>query len=569
MDTEPTDDEQAKILLDQFGIYDPHLDLPNYYYPTLDLLTYYESQVSSNERLERNKDIIVETLHYADVEISQIKATVGPTLTLFEITPAPGIRVAKIKNLQADLSLRLAADVTIIGPILGKGTMGIELPHLIPDTVSMRLILATEKSIQAHMDLPIAVGRYMDNNPYVADLAKLPHLLVGGATGQGKSVCLNAMLISLLYNKHPSDLKFVLIDVNNLELSLFSRIEHHFLAKLPGQTNAVVTDITNAIQTLQALCLEMDQRYNLLNSAGVRHIREYNLKFINRQLKISEGHCYLPFIVLVIDEFAELLTPDREVELAINRLAQLGRSAGIHLIISTQRPSVKIITGTIKANFTSRISFRVSSSIDSRTVLEVGGAELLNGQGDMLLSDGTELIHLQGALVTTAEVERVCEFIGNQRGYPSAFLLSEHLKENIGSLEFDPDHLDPLFEEAARLVVMHQQGSTSLIQRKLKLGYNRAGRIIDHLEAQGIVGPFDGSKARDVLCGDADQLESHLKGVKPTNAPIVQQEDSVTVPEDQKIEVIKEPEIMPAGLIPVLPAEPEQKRRSFWSRLFK
>jgi S-DNA-T family DNA segregation ATPase FtsK/SpoIIIE len=569
MDTKPNDDVQAKILLNQFGIYDPHLDLPDYYYPTLDLLAKYESQVTSNEKLEINKNIIVETLHYNDVEISQIKATVGPTLTLYEITPAPGVRVAKIKNLQADLSLRLAADVTISGPIPGQGTIGIEVLHLIPDTVSMRSILATEKFIPGHMDLPIAVGKSRDNNPYVADLAKLPHLLIGGATGQGKSVSLNAMLVSLLYNKHPSDLKFVLIDVNKLELSLFSRIERHFLAKLPGQASAVITDIANAIQTLQALCLEMDQRYNLLSSAGVRHIKEYNLNFINRQLSISEGHRYLPYIVLVIDEFAELLTPDREVELAINRLAQLGRSAGIHLIISTQRPSVKIITGTIKANFTSRISFRVSSPIDSRTVLEVGGAELLNGWGDMLLSNGTELIHLQGALVTTAEVERVCEFIGNQRGYSSAFLLPKHLKENISSSEFDPEDLDPLFEEAAKLVVMHQQGSTSLIQRKLKLGYNRAGRLIDQLEAQGVVGPFDGSKARDVLCADADQLESLLKRVYPTNALIVQQEELFIAPEDPKVEVIKETEIKPADLMPVLPVESEQKQRSFWSRLFK
>jgi len=498
----------------QFGNYDPQLDLASYHYPSIDLLENYGDNSTINaETLDINKNKIVETFNYSQIEIDKISAVVGPTLTLYEFIPAPGVKVAKIKSLKDDLALILAAEIKIVGPIPGRGTMGIEVPHLNPALVSIRSLLATEKFQMCDYDLPIALGKTMINAVFIADLAKLPHLLIAGATGQGKSVCLNSILISLLYKKHPSQLKLVLIDTNSLELGLFHKIERHFLAKLPDSTEAIVTDKLKAINTLNGLAIELDHRYNLFKYAGVRQIKEYNRKFIERKLSPNDHHRFLPFIVVVIDEFAELLVGNIDIELVISRLAQLGRAAGIHLIISTQRPSVKIITGTIKANFTARLAFRVTSAIDSRTILDTCGAELLNGYGDMLLSTGTELTHLQGAFTDTTEVERVNEFIGYQRGYAGAFLLP-HYPELSAVHEFDPDDLDPMFEDAARLIVMHQQGSTSLIQRKLKLGYNRAGRIMDQLEAAGVVGPFQGSNAREVNLPDDYALEVFLKNLR-------------------------------------------------------
>jgi len=547
-------------LVEQFGAFDPKLDLANYKYPVLDLLAIPVTELSLDaEVLDAQKKTIVDTLLYNNVRLAQIRATIGPTLTLFEITSAPGVRVAKIKNLEADLALYLAAEVRVTGPIPGKGTMGIEVPHPKADKVMMRSLLATKEFLLADMDLPVALGKTMDNEVYITDLAKLPHLLIAGATGQGKSVCLNALLVSLLYKKHPSEVKFVLIDINQLELSLFHRIERHFLAKLPDEVNAVVTDPVRAIDTLNGLCMELDERYELLKNAGVRHIREYNQKFIDRKLEYAGGHRYLPFIVLVIEEFAELLTPGKGVEIAINRLAQLGRPAGIHLVIATQRPS-KVITGTIKANFTSRLAFRVSSNIDSRTILDASGAEMLKGQGDMLLATGTEIIHLQGVFVDTTEVERIAEFIGAQRGYPCAMLLPEYIskEDQLSNLSFDPDNFDPLFEDCARLIVLHQQGSTSLIQRKLKLGYNRAGRIIDQLEAAKVVGPFDGSKAREVLYIDEYSLELFLSGLKKNSAPVMVPEAIPAHPE-----LVNVPKPAPRGKL-----EPKLKRKGFWGRLF-
>ncbi|SKB38587.1 FtsK/SpoIIIE family DNA translocase [Daejeonella lutea] len=510
------EEKKSSELVEQFGMYDPTLDLSSYKYPPLDLLENYGSnKIAVNaEELEANKNKIVETLNHYNIEIDKIKATIGPTVTLYEIIPAPGVRISKIKNLEDDIALSLAAlGIRIIAPMPGKGTIGIEVPNQHPEMVSMRSVLATEKFQNTTMDLPIALGKTISNEVYIADLSKMPHLLVAGATGQGKSVGINAILVSLLYKMHPSQLKFVLVDPKKVELTLFRKIERHFLAKLPGEEDAIITDTKKVIATLNSLCIEMDQRYDLLKNAHVRNLKEYNQKFISRKLNPNDGHRFLPFIVLIIDEFADLMmTAGKEVETPIARIAQLARAVGIHLVIATQRPSVNIITGTIKANFPARLAFRVLSKIDSRTILDSGGADQLIGRGDMLLSTGSDLIRIQCAFVDTPEVEKVSDFIGAQRGYPSAFMLPEYLDENSESSmkEFDASDRDQFFEEAARLIVMHQQGSTSLIQRKLKLGYNRAGRIIDQLEAAGIVGPFEGSKAREVLIPDEYSLEQFL-----------------------------------------------------------
>lgn len=511
----------ANDLVEKFGEYDPKLDLSGYQYPTLDLLKDYGTgKITINQQeLEGNKNRIVETLRNYSIEIEHIKATIGPTVTLYEIIPKPGVRISKIKNLEDDIALSLAAlGIRIIAPMPGKGTIGIEVPSSTPEMVSMRSILATEKYQKTDMDLPIALGKTISNEVYIADLAKMPHLLVAGATGQGKSVGINAILTSLLFKKHPAELKFVLVDPKKVELSLFKKIERHFLAKLPNEDDAIITDTKKVINTLNSLCIEMDQRYDLLKNAQVRNLKEYNVKFINRRLNPEEGHRFLPFIVLIIDEFADLMmTAGKEVETPIARLAQLARAVGIHLVIATQRPSVNIITGTIKANFPARLAFRVLSKVDSRTILDSGGADQLIGRGDMLLATGSDLIRIQCAFVNTPEVDQISDFIGGQRGYPSAHYLPEYVGENSeggSSSDFDMDSRDPMFEEAARLIVMHQQGSTSLIQRKLKLGYNRAGRIIDQLESAGIVGPFEGSKAREVLYPDEYSLEQYLETLR-------------------------------------------------------
>jgi S-DNA-T family DNA segregation ATPase FtsK/SpoIIIE len=513
------DEVKADGLVEQFGNYDEKLDLSGYQYPNLDLLENYGSnKISVNaDELEANKNKIVETLNHYNIEIDKIKATIGPTVTLYEIIPAPGVRISKIKNLEDDIALSLAAlGIRIIAPMPGKGTIGIEVPNSHPEMVSMRSILNTEKWATNTMDLPIALGKTISNEVFIADLAKMPHLLVAGATGQGKSVGINAILVSLLFKKHPAQLKFVLVDPKKVELTLFNRIERHFLAKLPGEADAIITDTKKVVNTLNSLCIEMDQRYDLLKDAQVRNLKEYNDKFIKRKLSPNNGHRFLPFIVLVVDEFADLMmTAGKEVEAPIARLAQLARAIGIHLVLATQRPSVNIITGTIKANFPARLAFRVLSKIDSRTILDSGGADQLIGRGDMLLSTGSDLIRLQCAFVDTPEVDRISEFIGNQRGYPDAYQLPEYIDETAeqNKADFDPDDRDPLFEDAAQLIVTHQQGSTSLIQRKMKLGYNRAGRIIDQLEAAGVVGPFEGSKAREVLLPDQYALEQFLNNL--------------------------------------------------------
>jgi len=510
------EDKKSEELVEQFGNYDPTLDLSSYKYPHLDLLENYGSnKISVNaEELEANKNKIVETLNHYNIEIDKIKATIGPTVTLYEIIPAPGVRISKIKNLEDDIALSLAAlGIRIIAPMPGKGTIGIEVPNMHPEMVSMRSILATEKFQQTTMDLPIAMGKTISNEVYIGDLSKMPHLLVAGATGQGKSVGINSILVSLLYKKHPSQLKFVLVDPKKVELTLFNKIERHFLAKLPGEADAIITDTKKVINTLNSLCIEMDQRYDLLKDAQVRNLREYNDKFVKRKLNPNNSHRFLPYIVLIVDEFADLMmTAGKEVETPIARLAQLARAVGIHLVLATQRPSVNIITGTIKANFPARLAFRVLSKIDSRTILDSGGADQLIGRGDMLLSTGNDLIRLQCAFVDTPEVDRISEFIGAQRGYPEAYQLPEYIDEAAenAKADFDLSERDSMFEDAARLIVMHQQGSTSLIQRKLKLGYNRAGRIIDQLEAAGVVGPFEGSKAREVLIPDDYALEQFL-----------------------------------------------------------
>ena len=500
------------------GEYDPTLDLAKFRFPPLSLLLDYDDHgdsTVSNEELISNKNRIVETLGNYNIKIDKIKATIGPTVTLYEIVPAPGIRISKIKNLEDDIALSLSAlGIRIIAPIPGKGTIGIEVPNQNPRMVSMKSILASKKFQETEMDLAIALGKTISNETFVFDLAKMPHLLVAGATGQGKSVGLNAIIASLLYKKHPAQLKFVMVDPKKVELSLYSKIERHYLAKLPESEEAIITDTQLVIHTLNSLCGEMDERYNLLKNAQTRNIKEYNKKFINRNLNPEKGHRYLPFIVVIIDEFADLImTAGREVETPISRLAQLARAIGIHLVIATQRPTTNIITGVIKANFPARIAFRVTSGIDSRTILDGPGADQLIGRGDMLFLSGNEPIRLQCAFIDGPEIEAVTDYIGEQRGYPSAMLLTPVEDEKSGAPEVDLDKRDEKFEDAARLVTQHQQGSTSLIQRKLSLGYNRAGRIVDQLEAAGILGPFEGSKARQVLIQDEFSLEQILKGL--------------------------------------------------------
>ncbi len=505
----------------QFGIdtlYDATLDLKDYRYPSIDLLETHGSEkiVHDPSELETNKNQIIATLKNYDIAIQRIAATVGPTVTLYEIVPAPGVRISRIKNLEDDIALSLAAlGIRIIAPIPGKGTIGIEVPNVRKSVVSMKTLLASEKFVNSNFSLPIAIGKKIDNENFIVDLATMPHLLMAGATGQGKSVGLNAILVSLLYKKHPSQLKFVLVDPKKVELSIYKVIEKHFLAKLPGEEESIITDTKKVVHTLNALCIEMDNRYDLLKEAGCRNIREYNEKFSNRKLNPQKGHQYLPFIVLVVDEFADLImTAGKEVEMPIARLAQLARAIGIHLIIATQRPSVNIITGTIKANFPARIAFKVSSKIDSRTILDAGGAEQLIGKGDMLISYNGEITRLQCAFVDTPEVDKIVEWIGDQRGYPEAFLLPEYVdeKEESGKA-FDASDRDALFNDAARLIVQNQMGSTSLIQRRMKLGYNRAGRLMDQLESAGIVGQNQGSKARDVLFKSEAELEEYLSNL--------------------------------------------------------
>ncbi|MFT6814948.1 MAG: S-DNA-T family DNA segregation ATPase FtsK/SpoIIIE [Sphingobacteriales bacterium] len=500
----------------EYGEYDPKLDLSNYKHPTVDLLDEYgkDKIKVSQEELEENKNKIVETLGHYKIDIAKIKATIGPTVTLYEIVPAAGVRISKIKNLEDDIALSLAAlGIRIIAPIPGKGTIGIEVPNQNPEIVGLKSVLATEKFKISKMDLPIALGKTISNEVFITDLAKMPHLLIAGATGQGKSVGINTLLLSLIYKKHPSQLKLVLVDPKKVELSIYKKIERHFLAKLPGEDEAIITDTNKVVATLNSLCIEMDTRYNLLKDASVRNLKEYNAKFVNRKLNPTEGHRYMPFIVLVVDEFADMMmTAGKEVETPIARLAQLARAVGIHLVIATQRPSVNIITGTIKANFPARIAFRVTSKIDSRTILDSGGADQLIGRGDMLFSDGNDLIRLQCAFVDTHEVEEIVSYVGGQQGYSDAFLLPEYIDESASTSpgQVDLKDKDMMFRDAAIVVVQNQQGSTSLIQRKLKIGYNRAGRIIDQLEAAGIVGNFEGSKARDVLIPDEHSLELHL-----------------------------------------------------------
>jgi S-DNA-T family DNA segregation ATPase FtsK/SpoIIIE len=499
----------------EFEPYDPTLDLSRFQKPSIDLLRDYGSSTIQVDRdeLEANKDRIVSTLKNYNIDIANIKATIGPTVTLYEIIPAAGVRISKIKNLEDDIALSLSAlGIRIIAPIPGKGTIGIEVPNRKPETVSMRSMIASDKFQNSKMSLPVALGKTISNESYIADLAKMPHLLIAGATGQGKSVGINAILVSLLYHLHPSQLKFVLVDPKKVELTLYNKIERHYLAKLPDSEEPIITDTTKVINTLNSLCIEMDQRYDLLKDAMVRNIREYNDKFIGRKLNPELGHRYMPYIVLVIDEFADLImTAGKEIETPIARLAQLARAIGIHLIVATQRPSVNVITGIIKANFPARSAFRVTSKIDSRTILDTGGADQLIGRGDMLVSLGSDILRLQCPFVDTPEVEQITDFIGNQQGYPDAYLLPEYVGESSssgGSME-DMER-DALFEEAAKIVVQHQQGSASLLQRRLKLGYNRAGRIVDQLEAAGIIGPFEGSKARQVLVPDEMALEEIL-----------------------------------------------------------
>ncbi|MGV6844949.1 MAG: DNA translocase FtsK [Lutibacter sp.] len=501
-------------LVKDFGEFDPKLELSEYKFPTLNLLKVYNESISVNqEELELNKNKIVETLSNYKIGIDKIKATVGPTVTLYEIIPEAGIRISKIKNLEDDIALSLSAlGIRIIAPIPGKGTIGIEVPNKKPTMVSMRSVISSTKFQNSEMELPVALGKTISNETFVVDLAKMPHLLMAGATGQGKSVGLNAVLTSLLYKKHPAEVKFVLVDPKKVELTLFNKIERHYLAKLPDSEDAIITDTTKVINTLNSLCIEMDSRYDLLKSAMVRNIKEYNHKFKLRKLNPENGHRFLPYIVLVIDEFADLImTAGKEIETPIARLAQLARAIGIHLIVATQRPSVNVITGIIKANFPSRAAFRVTSKIDSRTIIDSQGADQLIGKGDMLYSGGNDLIRLQCAFVDTPEVERITDFIGSQRAYPDAYLLPEYSGEESGtSLDIDISERDQLFKDAALIIVKAQQGSASLLQRKLKLGYNRAGRIIDQLEAAGIVGPFEGSKARQVLIPDENALQNLL-----------------------------------------------------------
>lgn len=495
--------------------YDPRKDLESYVFPNIELLKEHGSGTINIDKveLEQNKNKIESTLHNYGISIDRIFATVGPTVTLYEIVPAPGVRISKIKNLEDDIALSLAAlGIRIIAPIPGKGTIGIEVPNKNPEIVSFRSLLVSNEYQNSTFDLPVALGKTIDNKPYIADLAKMPHLLMAGATGQGKSVGLNTIIASLLYKKHPAELKFVLVDPKKVELPLFAKIERHFLAKLPDAEDAIITDTRQVVRTLKGLTIEMDQRYDLLKDATVRNIKEYNEKFISRRLNPKEGHRFLPYIILIVDEFADLImTAGKEIEGPIARIAQLARAVGIHLVIATQRPSVNIITGIIKANFPARMAFRVSAKVDSRTIIDTSGADQLIGRGDMLLSNGSRIDRLQCAFIDTFELEDIAEFIGSQRGYPSAFALPEVLEEEgEGLKDLDPEDRDPMFEEAARIIVQNQHGSTSLLQRKLKLGYNRAGRLIDQLEAAGIVGPFEGSKAREVLIKDMMTLEQLL-----------------------------------------------------------
>jgi len=500
----------------EYGDYDPTLDLASYVLPPIDLLKEMGSGVVSidKQELEANKNRIVETLLNYKIDIAKIKATVGPTVTLYEIVPAPGVRISKIKNLEDDIALSLSAlGIRIIAPIPGKGTIGIEVPNSKPEMVSMRSLIASEKFQNSDAELPIVMGKTITNETFTFDLTKMPHLLVAGATGQGKSVGLNAILISILYKKHPAQVKFVLVDPKKVELTLYNKIERHFLAKLPGEEDAIITDTSKVVNTLNSLCIEMDDRYALLKEAGVRTIKEYNTKFIERRLNPEKGHRYLPYIVVLIDEFADLImTAGKEVEHPIARIAQLARAVGIHLIVATQRPSVNVITGMIKANFPARIAFRVLSKIDSRTILDASGADQLIGRGDMLISTGSDLKRLQCGFVDTPEVEAICSFIGDQRAYPEALLLPEYVGDGDGGDgDFDMSEIDPMFADAARIVVMNQQGSASLLQRKLKLGYNRAGRIVDQLEGMNIIGAFQGSKPREVLFGDIESLDEFLR----------------------------------------------------------
>ncbi|MBO6183902.1 MAG: DNA translocase FtsK [Chryseobacterium sp.] len=513
-------DKQSRELVDKHGLYDHRLDLAKFQMPPVDLLKEYgNEEISINkEELEENKNKIVGLLKNFNVGIAEIKATIGPTVTLYEIVPEAGIRVASIKKLQDDIALNLSAlGIRIIAPMPGKGTIGIEVPRKNPTMVSMRSVIASQKFQNTDMDLPVVFGKTISNEVFMADLSKMPHLLMAGATGQGKSVGINAILTSLLYKKHPSELKFVMVDPKKVELSLYSKIERHYLAKLPDSDDAIITDTNKVINTLNSLCVEMDQRYDLLKNAFCKNLKEYNKKFTERKLNPENGHRYLPYIVLVVDEFADLImTAGKEVELPIARLAQLARAVGIHLIVATQRPSVNVITGMIKANFPARAAFRVISSVDSRTILDSTGADQLIGKGDMLYFNGNEILRLQCAFVDTPEVERLAEFIGEQKGYASAFLLPEYVSDEATSTvgTFDPNEKDALFEDAARIIVSTQQGSTSMLQRQLKLGYNRAGRIMDQLEASGIVGGFNGAKAREVLISDLYSLEQFLEDLR-------------------------------------------------------
>jgi S-DNA-T family DNA segregation ATPase FtsK/SpoIIIE len=516
IDEEEMIDSKASKLVEDFGEFDPTLELSNFQFPPIDLLKDYtkgKTITINEEELQVNKDRIVETLKNYKIGIAKISATVGPTVTLYEIVPEAGIRISKIKNLEDDIALSLAAlGIRIIAPIPGKGTIGIEVPNRDPSIVSMRSVIASPKFQNAEMELPIAFGKTISNETFVVDLAKMPHLLMAGATGQGKSVGLNAILTSLLYSKHPAEVKFVLVDPKKVELTLFNKIERHYLAKLPDSEEAIITDNSKVINTLNSLCIEMDQRYDILKDAMCRNIKEYNTKFKARKLNPANGHKYLPYIVLVVDEFADLImTAGKEVETPIARLAQLARAIGIHLIIATQRPSVNVITGMIKANFPARISFRVMQKVDSRTILDSGGADQLIGRGDMLYTAGNELIRIQCAFVDTPEVEKITDFIGGQKAYPDAHLLPEYVGEEGGTgIDNNIEERDAKFKEAAEIIVIAQQGSASLLQRKLKLGYNRAGRIIDQLEAAGIVGGFEGSKARQVIIPDLASLEVFL-----------------------------------------------------------
>lgn len=514
---EPAIKNGGHISIENREPYAPELDLSNYKFPTLDLLEdRNEAIILDKEELEKNKNQIINTLRSFGIEIQRISATVGPTVTLYEIVPAEGVRISKIRNLEDDIALNLAAlGIRIIAPIPGKGTIGIEVPNANKQIVSMRALLSSDKFVNSKMSLPIALGKKIDNENYIVDLATMPHLLMAGATGQGKSVGINAILVSLLYKKHPSQIKFVMVDPKKVELSIYKTIEKHFLAKLPNEEEAIITDTKKVIYTLNALCIEMDNRYELLKEAGARNIKEYNEKFIDRKLNPQRGHKYLPFIILVIDEFADLImTAGKEVEMPVARLAQLARAIGIHLIIATQRPSVNVITGTIKANFPARIAFKVSAKVDSRTILDVGGADQLVGRGDMLVSHGSELLRVQCAYVETHEVEKVADFIGEQRGYPTAFELPEYEGEESNEKVVDLTNRDKLFEECAKVVVQTQSGSTSMLQRRFNLGYNRAGRIMDQLEAAGIVGAAAGSKPREVYFHTEAELEQFLRSLE-------------------------------------------------------